>query len=132
MTRNILAACILSLAFANVGNAQGTASPAETRVHSTQVDLKQLAHNAHAPEQYSALANYYQMQQEGYQQRAAEAKKDWERMSQNVTGNMGKYPRPVDSARNLYEYYMAKASKAATLEAKYTRLATVGSPVNAQ
>jgi len=132
MTRKVIAACILSLAFAIVGNAQGTASPSETGVHSTRVDLKQLARSANAPEQYMALANFYGMQQESYQQRAAEAKKDWERMGRNVTGNMAKYPRPVDSARNLYEYYMAKASKAATLEAKYTRLATSGSPVNAQ
>ncbi len=132
MTCKVFAACVLSLAFAHVANAQGAVSPAETGGHDAQAQVKQLARSAHAPEQYTALANFYGMQQESYQQRAAEAKKEWERMGQNVTGNFAKYPRPVDSARNLYEYYMAKASKAQTLEAKYTRLATSTSPVNAQ
>ena len=40
--------------------------------------------------------------------------------------------RPVDSARNLYEYYMYKASEAGALEAKYSRLASPESPVNTQ
>jgi len=49
-----------------------------------------------------------------------------------VTGIMAKYPRPVDSARNLYEYYMTRASEAGMLEAKYTRLAAPDALVNAQ
>jgi hypothetical protein len=47
-------------------------------------------------------------------------------------GAAAKYPRPVDSARNLYEYYMYKASEAGTLEAKYSRLAEPDALVNAQ
>jgi len=43
-----------------------------------------------------------------------------------------KYPRPADSARNLYEYYMYKANKAGALEAKYTNLAAPNALVNAQ
>ncbi len=34
-----------------------------------------------------------------------------------------KYPRPVDSARNLYEYYLSKAFEAEKLSARYSQLA---------
>ncbi len=132
MTRNLLATCILSLVIAGVGIAQGTASSPETGAHYTQAQLKQLALNAHAPAQYAALANYYGEARSGYLKKAAEEKQEWDRRSQNVTGAAAKYPRPVDSARNLYEYYMYKASEAGTLEAKYSRLAAPSAPVNAQ
>ena len=132
MTRNLFAACILALVFAGVGNAQGTASSAQTGVHYTQAQLKQLALNAHEPAQYTALANYYAEQRNDYLQKAAEEKQEWARRSQNIMGVAAKYPRPVDSARNLYEFYMAMASEAGTLEAKFSRLAAPDAPVNAQ
>jgi hypothetical protein len=78
------------------------------------------------------LANYYGDRQKDYLQKAADEKIEWARRSQNVTGILAKYPRPVDSARNLYEYYMTRASEAGTLEAKYSRMATPDSLVNAQ
>jgi len=132
MTRNRFTTWILSLAFAGVGSAQVAASAAETGNHYTQAQLKELARDAHAPEQYKSLANYYGERQKDYLQKAADEKKEWERRSQNVVGVLAKYPRPVDSARNLYEYYMTRASEAGTLEAKYSRLATPDAPVNAQ
>ena len=132
MTHKVFATCILTLALAHVGNAQGPAASALISGNYNQTQMKQLARSAHAPEQYITHASYYGKQQESYLQQAAEAKKDWEQKSRNVTGSMAKYPRPADSARNLYEYYMAKASKAKTLEARYSQLATSGSPVNAQ
>jgi len=132
MNRNLLAICILSLAFAGVGYAQGAASSPETGAHYTQAQLKQLALNAHEPAQYSVLASYFGERQKNYLQQAAEEKKEWERRSQNIMSIAAKYPRPVDSARNLYEYYMYKAAEAGTLEAKYSRLAMPDAPVNAQ
>ena len=132
MTRNLFATCILSLAITGAANAQGAASSPETGAHYTQAQLKQMALNAHAPAQYTALANYYGQQRSDYLQRAAEEKLEWDRRSQNIMSVAAKYPRPVDSARNLYEYYMYKASEAGTLEAKYNRLAEPDAPVNAQ
>jgi hypothetical protein len=72
------------------------------------------------------------VQKVDYLRQAAEEKKEWERRSQNVTSAAAKYPRPADSSRNLYEYYMYKASKAETLEAKYSQLAAPNAPVNAE
>jgi len=132
MTRNLFATCILSLAITGAANAQGAASSPETGAHYTQAQLKQMALNAHAPAQYTALSSYYGDLRKNYLQQAAAEKKEWERRSQNTMGSAAKYPRPVDSARNLYEYYMYKASEAGTLEAKYSRLAAPDAPVNAQ
>lgn len=123
MTRNVFAVCILSLAFAGIGNAQGMASSPESGTHYTQAQLKKLARSAHSPDQYRVLATYYGERQKFYLQRAAEEKKEWERRSYNIVSVGAKYPRPVDSARNSYEYYMAEASESGALEAKFSRLA---------
>lgn len=109
MTRNLFAACILSLAFASVGNAQGAASSTETDAHYTKVQLKELELSAYA----RAIQGSRQLLRRGqksYLQEAMEEKKEWVGRSQNVIGVNAKYPRPVDSARNLCEYYMSLLS----------------------
>jgi hypothetical protein len=128
MTRSLLTTCFLSLAFAAVGAAQGTTSPSGNGAHYTQAQLKQLVLNAHAPAQYAALASYYNERQNNYLQKAAEEKEEWARLGQNITSVAAKYPRPVDSARNLYEYYIYKASEAGEFAEKYRRLAATNTP----
>jgi hypothetical protein len=128
----LLAACVLSLAFAGAGNAQSADSSQETGAHHTKAQLKRLALDAHAPDQYNALASYFGEQHDKYLQKAAEEKKEWESLSQNVSSAAAKYPRPSDSARNLYEYYTHKASEAGALEAKYSQLASPGALAKAQ
>jgi len=132
MKLNLFAACILALALAGEARAQSAAPSAETGTHCTKAQVKELALNAHAPTQYAVLASYYGAQKADYLHQAAEEKKEWERRAQNVTGVAAKYPRPVDSARNLYEYYMYKASKAETLQAKFSQLAVPNAPVSAE
>jgi hypothetical protein len=123
----------MSIAFTGVGFAQGAMSSAQTDAHYTQAQLKELTLNAHAPEQYKALAGYYGQEQNRYAQLAAQEKIEWDRRSnQPIVSTLAKYPRPVDSARNLYEYYMYKASENRTLQAKYSRMAAQGAPVNAE
>lgn len=131
MTRNRFTTWILSVVFAGVGSAQGAAASAETGDHYTEAQAKQLARDARAPEQYKILASYYGERQKIFLQKAADEKVEWERRSQNVTGVLAKYPRPVDSARNLYEYYMAEAADAGKLEAKYSQMAAPDAPVYA-
>ena len=132
MKRILFAACVLSLAFTGVGNAQGKASSPETDAHYTKAQLKQLALNAHAPEQYETLASYYGGQRDSYLQQAAKAKKEWVQLRQNVTSHPAKYPTPADWARDHYEYYMSKASKAGALETEYSDMATPNASANAQ
>jgi hypothetical protein len=132
MKLNLFATCILALALVGVASAQSAASSAQAGVQYTKAQVKELALNAHSPEQYSVLASYYAAQKADYLQQAAAEKKEWERRSQNITGVLAKYPRPVDSARNLYEYYIYKASEAGMLEAKYHQMVTPNAPVNAE
>jgi len=132
MNRNLFATCILALAFAGAASAQSAASSAETGTHYTKAQVKELKRTAHAPAQCAVLASYYSAQKTDYLSLAEEAKKEWVQRSQGVTGGFLKYPRPVDSSRNLYEYYMYKASKAASLEAKYHQLEAPNTPVNAE
>jgi hypothetical protein len=94
--------------------------------------MKQLAQSAHTPEQYKALASYYNVRQKTYLQKAEEEKQEWVRRSQNITVVAAKYPRPVDSARYLYEYYTSKALEAGYLTAKYEQLAGTELPAEAQ
>ena len=132
MTRSLIAAGILSFALAGAGSAQGTASSGEIGTHYTQAQLKQMAREAHTPEQYRALVSYYGTEQKDYLQQAAEEKQEWIRRNQNTMGVAAKYPRPVDSARNLYEYYRYKASEAGELAAKYSQLAAPETAATAQ
>jgi hypothetical protein len=94
--------------------------------------VKELSRSAHAPDQYRTLATYYGERQKTYLQQAEKEKKEWERMRQNTVSMAAKYPRPVDSARNAYESYMAKASESGALEAKYSRKAAPDALVSAR
>jgi len=132
MNRKVLAACFLSLAVAGVCNAQNTASSPETDAHFTHAQAKQLERGAHAPEQYRALASYYADRQKNYLQKADDAKREWQQLGQDNVSMAAKYPSPAESARNRYDYYMSKASKAGELEARYDRLSSTNEPVNAQ
>jgi hypothetical protein len=129
MKRNLFAASIVSFALAAAVNAQGITSSAE---NGTQSQMKQLAREAHTPEQYGALADYYGQRQKYYLQQATEEKQEWARRSQNIVSIAAKYPRPVDSARYLYEYYAYMASETGALAAKYGQLAVPASPANAK
>ena len=77
MKNNLVAASILSFALAGVANAQATAPSVENGTHYTQAQLKELARNAHAPAQYSALAAIYGNQQKDYLQKAEEERQEW-------------------------------------------------------
>ncbi|MGO9437455.1 MAG: hypothetical protein ACLPH3_21915 [Terracidiphilus sp.] len=123
MKRNVIAACILSSALVGIGSAQEAASSPQADAHYSKAQVKQLVRDAHTPDQYRTLASYYAEQQTSYLKQATEEKREWARLSQNVVGVAAKYPRPVDSARNLYEYYMYKAAGAGELSAKYGQLA---------
>jgi hypothetical protein len=132
MTHKLITSCMLALAFASVGAAQGQASSPQAGAPANQAELKQLERTAHEPEQFRALASYYNDRKVTYLQKAHDAKNEWERRSEGVTSSFAKYPRPMDSSRNLYESYMAKAKKAGDLQTKYERLAQPTGPSNGQ
>jgi hypothetical protein len=130
MKLNLFAGCVLSTVLAGSGSLLAAAPPADQGTTYTTAQLKQLARDAHTPEQFSALAGYYGKQQKNFLQLAAEEKLEWERRSQNIMSIAAKYPRPVDSARYLYEYYSYKAAEAGQLAAKYSSPQAPGSPIS--
>ena len=82
-----------------------------------------MAREAHTVEQYTVLADYYAVRQRTYQRKAAEEMHMWALRSEMSNPLREKYPRPVDSTRNLYEYYEYQIAQSAALFAKYDRLA---------
>lgn len=124
MKKNLFSLIAISIALTGVGVSQASAPPANTGTHYSHSQLRQMIRDARTPEQYSALADYYAAQQTEYAQQAAEAKQEWIRRSQNVMVVAAKYPRPADSERYLYEYYMHKAAESGELTAKYGQLST--------
>ena len=109
----------MALLVASVVSAQGASIPEEHAVTLSSSQAKQLARSAHTPAEFTQLASYFEIQRKEYSRKAEEEKQEWERRSQNTSGINQKYPRPVDSARNLFEYYTYKASEAEGLAAKY-------------
>lgn len=92
--------------------------------HYSAAQLKQMIREAHTPDQYTAIARYYDVRHSEFSRKAADEKVEWERRSQNTSGPAAKYPRPVDVARNLYEYYEHEANDAAFQADKYYQLAS--------
>jgi hypothetical protein len=105
--------------------AQELASSSTTAsgVHYSRTDVRRLTKEAHTPEQYQALAGYFRDQQQQFQQQANSEKLEWDRRSQNTIGVASKYPKPADSARNLYQYYAYEADQKGKLAARYEDLA---------
>lgn len=132
MKLKLIAIGILPFVLSAVVNAQTTASSTQDEKHYTPAQLKQLVRDAHTPEEYHVIATYYGDRQKSYLSQAAEEKQEWERRSQNVTGALAKYPRPVDTAHYLYEYYDRKAAEAGTLSAKYSKQAISETGVKTQ
>ncbi len=89
----------------------------------TKAQIKKMVREAHTVEQFTVLANYYWSQQRMYKQKAVEQMHLWRERAETVTPLSEKYPRPVDSARNLHDYYEYRAAQSAALFAKYDRLA---------
>ena len=95
---------------------------AQTTAEKTQYSQKevaQLTREAHTPEQYQALASYFRTQEKLFNEKALVEKQEWDRRSTITVGPAAKYPKPADSARNLYQYYSAKADEMATRAADY-------------
>jgi len=122
MASNLSTLCVLAVALAGVAPAQTTSSAANSS-QVTPAQVKALAKQANTPDQYRALANYYESRQKAYMAKAAEEKQEWARRSTNIMLTAAKYPRPVDSAHYLYDYYTFKAAEASEFSARFQKLA---------
>ena len=84
-----------------------------------QTDLAQQMKQAHSTSDYRALALHFHEQEQVYRTKAAEEKAEWERRQQITVSIAEKYPRPVDSAHYLYDYYSQKADQMSKTAAQY-------------
>ncbi len=89
----------------------------------TNTQIKRFAREAHTVEQYTTLADYYATCKRLYKRKAAEEMHIWAERSTMVNPLSEKWPRPVDSARNLHDYYEYKAKESEVLREKYSGLA---------
>jgi len=103
--------------------ANATTRPASDQSQYTSAQIRRMTRDAHTVEQYTLLADYYQTQHRLYRRKAAEMMGEWARRNEGIAPLYENYPRPVDSARNLYEYYHYEAVQAFAKVALYSRLA---------
>jgi hypothetical protein len=89
-----------------------------------KAELRRMVRDAHTSTQYQALAGYFRAQQKHFEQQAEVEKEEWIRRSANVSGPAAKYPRPVDSSKNRYEYFTTEAQEMDRQAAHYESLST--------
>jgi spore coat polysaccharide biosynthesis protein SpsF (cytidylyltransferase family) len=125
MKRALLFAWVTAFCLSTFGVAQEHASscPTASEVHYSRAQLRQLTKEAHTQSQYQALAEHFRNQQQRFQQQAHSEEQEWVRRSQFTVGVAQKYPRPADSAKNLYDYYAYEADQNGKLAAQYEKLA---------
>ncbi len=122
MRRILFTIAMVAAVFAPV-LAKAATKPASDQPQYTAAQIRRMAREAHTVEQYAQLADYYQTQHRHYQKKAVEMMGEWARRNEVIAPLYEKYPRPVDSARNLYEYYQYKAAETSAKVAFYNRLA---------
>lgn len=118
-TKLFFALMLLFSAATQLASAQQTASDARL----TRAEVRRMVREAHTVDQYSALADYYATAGRMYKRKAAEEMHLWAERSAMINPLSEKWPRPVDSARNLHDYYEYKANQAFQLQTKYSKLA---------
>lgn len=114
--------CAIAPLLVAVAVAVSTAEPS-TQATLSATDVSTLLRTAHSPVQYHALALYFHQHQAELLLQAQAEKTEWQRRSQNVVGIAAKYPRPVDSARNRYEYFQYEADRAGQQAVHFDSLA---------
>jgi hypothetical protein len=128
MTRKGLVTSLLAISLGCTQFGVAATLTQESTNQYTPSQIRELRRTAHTPAQYDLLAEYYDKQQKKYSDLASVEHEEWLRRSQNVTSIAAKYPRPADSARNLYQYYVNRADDATKLSSKYHRLANPNAP----
>jgi hypothetical protein len=95
-------------------------SPASANL--SRDDLKQMMRSAHTSEDYLTLASYFRFRQQQFEQQAQSEKIELDRRAANSYLAAAKYPNPVVSSRNRYEYFTYEAQKMSAQAARYEGL----------
>jgi len=119
MNFKVYVAC---MAIALAAGSVAARAESSTPVKFSNAELKQMERNAHTPEQYEALASYFRSRQQGFRERAREEVLLMAWRSQFTFSLAAKYPRPYDSSRNRYDYFMYETHQMSQKAAYYEGL----------
>ena len=114
------AAILLISPIASLAQSSQTASLA-TPVSPREV--RSLIKSAHSTAEYQQLAGYFHQREADYRSKAATEKIELDRRSKVNAGLYQKYPRPVDSAKSLYDSYVSSADSDARQAKHFDELA---------
>jgi hypothetical protein len=117
-TRIQIACTLLAFALAS-GIARAESANA---LNYSRSELKKMVRDAHTPEQYRVLTSYYRMRQQQFANQAHDEIVWFARRSMNVSLPAAKYPTPLDSSRNRYEYFDYEAQQMSRQAAHYESL----------
>ena len=96
----------------------------QTNTEYSSAELQTMIRSAHSTQQYQTLATYFRSRQQAMEEKARGEKAEWDRRSQVNAAVAQKYPRPVDSSRNRYEYFTYEAKQMGEQASHYESLAT--------
>jgi hypothetical protein len=122
LRRTLLTFAILAVAL-SAGVVPAAATAPSNQPEYTSAQIRKMVHEAHTVQQYTVLADYYKTRQRMFQSRAAEAMHLWAERNAVISPVYEKWPRPVDSARNLHDYYEVMANDSAAKVDRFSHLA---------
>ncbi len=114
----LIAGVVISLALFQTGLTRGQSKTAAS-VHLSRRDLHALLKKANTPEQYRTLEYYYLGREKKYEHEAEQEKGEWAYRQAFYSNVPMKSHWAVNSARNLYDYYVDMAHKMAAKVAFY-------------
>jgi hypothetical protein len=123
MKRPFLISTVLTLCIPLASIAQSKEQPSQAQKHNSAAQMRELMLTANNAQQYQTLADHFRQKESAHRARASEEKVEWARRAENGVGV--KYPRPVDSARYLYESYSYDADRYGKLAAHYEQLSNL-------
>lgn len=116
--RLTFACAVIACAVASLAARAESSTPADL----SHNDLKKMIREAHTAEDYLTLASYFRFRQQEFEEQAKSEKIEWDRRAMNSYLAAAKYPNPVASSRNRYEYFTYEAQKMSSQAARYENL----------
>jgi hypothetical protein len=104
--------------------AQSTMKSAEALTRTSPPRVHSLLRTATSTTEFRKIAESYQQEQARYSAEAAAEKIELDRRARINAGLEQKYPRPVDSAKYLYQFYLYEAEDSARQARHYDQLAS--------
>ena len=123
LRRNLLPVCAILAGILSATTVCAAATRPSDQPEYSGAQIRKMVKEARTVQQYTVLADYYQARSRMFKQKAAEEMHLWAERNAVISPVYEKWPRPVDSAHNLYDYYLAMENDSAAKVAYFNRLA---------